>query len=325
MLDLHGIGHFHPENVIDNAFFEALDIGTTEQWIMERVGIRARRTVLPLDYIRTTKNQDPRAAAEAAIYDNAETGARAARMAIERAGITPSDIGMVIAGGCSPETLIPAEASAVAARLSIDAPAFDLHAACSTFGAQLHFVGLMGQALPDFVLCVMPENNTRVIDYRDRASAVLWGDGSAAAVVSSRQRGRARVVHSSFGGAPAGAMDVVIPQGGFFRQNGAKVQKFAIKRMGALLDECRKAVPEARDRLVYVGHQANLTMLESVARRSRIAPDRHWYNIVDFGNQGAAGAPAVVSQHWDTIAAGERVAVVVVGSGLSWSSLVLAF
>src|SRR5688572_3128132 len=99
MLYFHGIGHFHPENQIDNAFLESLDIGTSDPWIMERVGIRSRRTVLPLDYIRATKNKDLRAAQEAALYTNAETGRRAALMAIERAGIAPGDVGMVVAGG----------------------------------------------------------------------------------------------------------------------------------------------------------------------------------------------------------------------------------
>ena len=97
MLQIHGVGHFHPENVIDNAFLESLDIGTNDEWILERVGIRERRTVLSLDYIRDTRNADPRAAYEASRYTNAQTAARASRMALERAGLEPGDIGMVIA------------------------------------------------------------------------------------------------------------------------------------------------------------------------------------------------------------------------------------
>ena len=77
-LYLHGVGHFHPENVIDNRFLEELDIGTTDDWILERVGIRTRRTVLPLEYIKTTRNWHPRAAFEAAAYSSVETGRRAA-------------------------------------------------------------------------------------------------------------------------------------------------------------------------------------------------------------------------------------------------------
>src|SRR4051812_3495343 len=128
---LHAVGHFHPSAVIDNAFLENLGIDTNDQWIMERVGIRSRHTVLPLDYIKTTRNKDPRGAMEAATMSNAETGAAAARMALERAGLKPQDIGMVLAGGCSPDECIPAESNRIAAELNIDSPCIDVSAACS--------------------------------------------------------------------------------------------------------------------------------------------------------------------------------------------------
>jgi 3-oxoacyl-[acyl-carrier-protein] synthase-3 len=324
MIYLHGLGHFHPENTIDNAFLESLDIGTDQQWILDRVGIERRRTVLPLDYIRATKNQDLRAAQEAALYTNAETGRRAALMAIERAGITPADVGMVIAGGCSPDTCIPAEAARIACALGLAVPAFDLHAACSTFGAHLCFLDRMGPNLPDHVLVVQPENTTRTVDFSDRSTAVLFGDATSAAVVSTRVPARARVAFSSFGSDPSGCDEVTIPRTGHFRQNGAHVQKFAIKKMASLLGEIEERLdPGRRERLIYVGHQANLTMLESVCRRAHIPPERHFYNIVDHGNQCAAGAPSVLSQRWDRLRPGDVVGLVVVGSGLSWSSLLI--
>lgn len=326
MLYLHGTGHFHPENEIDNAFLESLDIGTNHAWIVERVGIESRRTVLPLDYLRTTRNRDLRAAPEAALYTNAETGRRAALMAIERAGIRPSDVGMVIAGGCSPDTCIPAEASRIARALGIAAPAFDLHAACSTFGAHLHFVDRLGPSAPDYVLVVQPENTTRVVDFSDRSTAVLFGDATSAAVVSTRVPARARVVRTTFDTDPSGCDEVTIPRTGYFRQNGSAVQKFAIKKMSSLLRSIEDFVgPERKDRVLYVGHQANLTMLESVCRRAGIPPERHLHNIVRFGNQCAAGAPSVLSQSWDRFRPGDVAAVVVVGSGLSWSSLTIEF
>lgn len=322
MIYLHGLGHFHPENTIDNAFLESLDIGTTNQWILDRVGIERRRTVLSLDYIRHTKNQDLRAAPEAALYTNAETGRRAALMAIERAGITPADIGMIVAGGCSPDTNIPAEAARIAAALGIQVPAFDLHAACSTFGAHVHFLEKMGAALPEYVLAVQPENTTRTVDFSDRSTAVLFGDATSAAVLSTKVPSRARVVHTTYDSDPAHCDEVTIPRTGHFRQNGAAVQKFAIKKMSALLGEIEARLePERRERLVYVGHQANLTMLQSVCRRAGIPPERHCFNIVDYGNQCAAGAPSVLSQHWSRFRPGDVAALVVVGSGLSWSSL----
>jgi 3-oxoacyl-[acyl-carrier-protein] synthase-3 len=326
MIYFHGFGHFHPENEIDNAFLEALDIGTNDSWILERVGIERRRTVLPLDYIRTTRNRDPRAAQEAALYSNAETGRRAAMLALKRAGLSPSDIGMVIAGGCSPDTCIPAESARIAKALGISVPVFDLNAACSTFGAHVHFLSQMGNALPDFVLIVSPENTTRVVDFSDRSTAVLFGDATSAAVVSTRVPGRARGTLTRFGSAPEGCDEVTIPRMGFFAQNGSAVQKFAIKKMSGLLQEIQAGLdPERAGRLIYVGHQANLTMLESVCRRSGIPPERHFSNIVNHGNQCAAGAPSVVSQRWESFRPGDVAAVVVVGSGLSWSSMLLEF
>jgi 3-oxoacyl-[acyl-carrier-protein] synthase III len=326
MIYFHGFGHFHPENKIDNAFLESLDIGTNEQWIVDRVGIKSRRTVLPLDYIRATKNADIRAAKEAALYTNAETGRRAAMMAIERAGIKPSDIGMVLAGGCSPDTCIPAEGARIANALGMSGPAFDLHSACSTFGAQVHFVNQLGTNAPDYVLLVSPENTTRVINFADRASAVLFGDGTSAAVVSTKHSSRCHTKFSTFNVNAAGCDEVMVPRTGHFHQNGSAVQKFAIKQMTALLTDIQTRVGEDRaQKLVYIGHQANLTMLESVCRRCEIPTARHYRNIVEYGNQCAAGAPIVMSQNWDTFQPGDVVAMVVVGSGLSWSSLQLEF
>lgn len=311
-LYLHGLGHFHPENVIDNAFLESLDIGTTDAWILERVGIRTRRTVLPLDYLRTTRNADPRGAAEAALYTNAQTGARAARMALERAGLHASDVGMVVAGGCSPDFAIPAEACAIAAELGIEAPAFDLNAACSSFGAQLHLLRSM-EGLPPFVLVANPENNTRVIDYRDRSTAVLWGDGSSAAVISTTVPARLRCDRTAFGSSPAGWREVTIPRTGHFVQHGSAVQRFAIKTTCGLVEEL---LPPGG---IFIGHQANGLVLEAVCRRMGIEPERHLHNVERFGNTGAAGAPTVLSESWDELRDGTGLALATVGSGLAWA------
>jgi 3-oxoacyl-[acyl-carrier-protein] synthase-3 len=324
MLYVHGLGHFHPENEIDNAFLESLDIGTNDEWIVSRVGIRGRRTVLDLDYIRRTKNQDLRASAEATLYKNAECGRRAALMAIERAGIAPSDIGMVIGGTSSPDFCIPTEAAATAKALGIEVPCIDMASACTTFGAHLHFAAAMGHNLPDYVLSVVPENTTRVTDFSDRSSAILFGDATAAAVISTKHVSRVRAAESTYGGAPSGAYDVVIPRLGHFFQNGSAVQKFAIKTMTELTKQIQSRLdPDRRAKMIYVGHQANLTMLEAVVRRCDVPADRHFFNIDRFGNQAAAGAPAVVSQNWDRFQTGDVVACVVVGSGLSWAGVQL--
>lgn len=323
-LSILGMGHFHPENVIDNAFLESLNIGTNDAWIQERVGILERRTVLPLDYIRETRNRDPRAAEEVVTHTSAQTGARAAEMALERAGLKPSDIGMVIAGGCCPDLAIPSEACCIAAELGISATSLDINSGCSSFGAQLHFLASMS-GLPRHVLVVNPENTTRAVNYADRATSVLWGDGTSAAVVSTEVPSRVKVVSTTLASDPARWDAVRIPRFGHFAQDGNAVQRFAIKTslscLQAMVPEVKARVTETGGRLRFIGHQANRLMLEGVARRAELEPESHWHNVAKLGNTGAAGAPTVLSQHWDELEDGDSIVMVVVGAGLTWSSL----
>jgi 3-oxoacyl-[acyl-carrier-protein] synthase-3 len=325
MLYLHGIGHFHPENIITNRFLEELKIGTDETWILERVGIRERRTVLPLDYIRQTKNRDPRAAHEASLYRDGQTAAAAARMALDRAGLKPSDIGLVIAGSSSPAYLIPAEAAMVAAELGIDATCFDVNSACTTFGIQVDFLSRMAaDRLPPFVLIVQPENVTRMIDYSDRSAAVLFGDGSTAAVLSASVKAQAAFVESDCGTNAAAWEKVAIPTGGHFQQDGNAVQGFAIRRM---TESVRPLMAPSRSgnhgRFRFIGHQANMGALRTVCERAGIQEDEHWYNVDEFGNTGCTGGPAVLSRHWDELRPGDSVAMCLVGAGLTWVNLLL--
>jgi 3-oxoacyl-[acyl-carrier-protein] synthase-3 len=325
-LYLHGIGHFHPENQITNAFLEALDIGTTEAWILDRVGIRVRRTVMSLDYIKQTRNRDIRAAAEASKYTNAEMGARAARMAIERAGISPGDIGMVITGSSAPDTLSPADACNVAAALGLEVPAFDMNSACTSYFIPIHLLSMMQpDKLPPFVLVVAPESLTRTVDYNDRTTAVLWGDGAAAAVLSTRERGRAEYIGTMLDSSPSGHDKVVVPRYGYFRQDGQAVQKFAVKRTADSLKRIREAHANASGKVAFIGHQANLRMLESVCKLCSIPAERHFSNVEQFGNTAAAGSPSVLSMHWDEWKKDDEVAVVGVGAGLTWAGYLLRF
>ena len=324
MIYIHSLGHFHPGNLIDNKFLEELDIGTSDEWIMERVGIRTRHTVLSLNYIRETKNRDPRAASEASDFNNATTGKLAGEMAIKNAGLEKEQIGLVIAGGCSPETLTPAEACTIAAKLGIEANAFDLNSACSSFGSQIHFLSMMNpEALPEYILLISPENNTRSIDYTDRSTAVLWGDGTSAVVVSAKVPSKAKVVFNTLASSPKGWNKVTIPRMGFFGQEGATVQSFAIKRTVKCYREIDNKYPETRP--YFIGHQANLVMLQSVCSRCDIPEDKHFYNVYDFGNTGASGAPTVLSQNWHKFREGDTVALIVVGAGLTWASMAIEF
>ncbi len=325
-IHLHGLGHAHPEPEISNAFLEALDIGTDEAWILERVGIRSRRTVLSLDYIRDTRNADPRAAADASVVSSAALARPAAELALARAGLGRADVGLVVAGSSAPETCSPAEACNVAAALDLDVPAFDVSSACTSFFAQLQALCWMRpEALPRFVLLVVPETMTRTVDYRDRATAVLWGDGAAAAVVSTRERGRASITASALASRPAGAAKVVVPRAGHFHQQGQAVQRFAIEKTTEGLARIRAEQDDPDRPLHFVGHQANLRVLEAVCRQCDVAPERHHSNLEAFGNTGAAGAPSVLSMAWDKWTARDDVAVAGVGSGLTWASFLAHF
>lgn len=324
MLYLHGLGHFHPENVITNRFLSELDIGSNEEWIMERVGVRNRRTSLPLDYIKTTKNEDPRAASEASMYTNAQMGAFAARMALERAGLKPEDIGMVISGSSTPDHVTPAEAATVAAELGVNVLCFDLNSACSTFGMQLKFLSDMKpDALPAYVLVVNPESFTHSVDYSDRKVAPLFGDGSSAAVVSASVP--SKMVFESFfcDSNPLSWDKVRIPHMAHFGQNGRAVQGFAIRKTTESLRKLQEIYPINSGRFKFVGHQANYGMLKTVCERCGLSEDDHWHNVVNYGNTGGSSAPCVLSQHWNRFRPGNHIALVMVGSGLTWGRTML--
>jgi 3-oxoacyl-[acyl-carrier-protein] synthase III len=325
-LHLHGVGHFHPENEISNRFLEDLDIGTSDSWILERVGIRSRRTVLSLDYIRETRNRDLRGAREAALYDTAELGRRAAERALARAGIGPGDVGLVLSGSCAGDVTCPAEACEIAGRLGVRAPALDVASACTSFLAQLRMLSMMDEAaLPPFALLVVPEALTRTVDYGDRATAVLFGDAAAAAVVSAREAGRARILHAALDSDPTASDKVRIPRLAHFAQDGRAVQMFAIRKS---LAEWRRlqALRGDEDRELHlIGHQANLRVLQAVCERAGIEPLRHHSNVELYGNTGAASALSVLSQSWEKWGPEDDVALVGVGAGLSWGSCLLRF
>src|SRR5262249_20754369 len=295
MLYIHGIGHFHPENKIDNHFLESLDIGTTVQWITDRTGIHTRRTVLPLSYIAETRNRDPRAADEASLYSNAETGKRASLMALERAGLDRSQIGLLIAGGSAPRMSTPAESCIIANSLELSVPAFDLNSACPTFAVQLRILSMMEESmLPDFILVVNPENITRAVNYDDRSTAVLIGDCTTAAVVSKRVPSRVVVRNSLHQSDPSGWDKVTIPSRGVVSQDGSAVQSFAIRKTVSIIESLREYTAGS---FYFIGHQANLLMLKSACSRAGVPPERHFFNVDQRGNCETPHIPPASSAH----------------------------
>jgi 3-oxoacyl-[acyl-carrier-protein] synthase-3 len=205
-------------------------------------------------------------------------------------------------------------------------PAFDVNSACTSFLAQIFLLEAMRpEALPPFVLLVVPEIATKIVRYDDRAAAVLWGDGAAAALVSTRVPARAHICGARLASSPAGAEKVVVPRLGWFAQDGRAVQTFAIKKTVAVFDELRAAFARPERTLHFVGHQANLRMLEAVCQRCGIPPGRHHYNVDEYGNTAGASSASVLSMRWDKWGPGDDVAVAGVGAGLTWAGYVVRF
>ncbi len=321
-LYIHGAGHFHPENIIDNAFLESLDIGTSDQWIMERVGIKKRHTVLDLAHIKATHNKD---LGQAIVQlSSATMGANAIDMALQRAGISKNQVGMVVSASCSPTYSLPANACVIAKESGIDAFAVDISSACSSFAAQIHFLNNMHtDAMPEYVVCVIPESWTTTTDFSDRRTAVLIGDGAAAVVVSKQHVAAMKVEHTLMRSNPDAWEKVQTKTGHHFHQDGLSVQKFAIKKS----IETFKLLEQASDtQLVqhyFISHQANLSMLKSVCAKLGIADEKHLFNVDQYGNCGAAGAPSVLSQNWDLFSVGDCISLVVVGAGLTWGGMTI--
>lgn len=323
MLYIHGAGHYHPENIIDNDFLASLDIGTNNQWIIERVGIKKRHTVMDLDYIKNSHNTD---VGHAKINESsAEMGAKAIAMALKRANITKTDIGMVVSATCAPTYSLPANASVIAQQAGIDGLTVDITSACSSFAAHVHFLNHMDSvAMPDYVLCVIPESWTTTTDYSDRRTAVLIGDGAAAVVFSKKHPAALKVKQTFMQSDPASWQKVQTKTGGHFYQDGLSVQKFAIKKTVSTFNHFQQNTQQALNEHYFISHQANLTMLESVCGKLNISDEKHLYNVDEFGNCGAAGAPSVLSQNWDLFKAGDLITLIVVGAGLTWGGMTLA-
>lgn len=325
MLYIHGVGHFHPDNVLDNAFFETLEIGTNNEWIVERVGIHQRRTVLDPSYIAETKNADMAKASEHSTHSLAKTAVPAVEMALKRAGLKKSDIGMVLASTCSQEHMLPAVACLIANELGIgQAPCVDLNSACSSFATQMHFASMLDtDASPDYILLVQVENWTKTVDYSDRRTSVLVGDGAAATIVSKKHVAAMKLTHAFLESDPSGWQKVVTPVGSHFYQDGPSVQKFAIKKTIATFKALQAKVDYPLEQNYFISHQANLTMLKSVCTKLGISDEHHLYNVDMFGNCAAAGAPSVLSQNWQKFCAGDYLTVVVVGAGLTWGGMTI--
>ena len=327
---IYSMGHYFPENVLENSFFDQLDIGSAADWIKDRVGIEARRSVLTKEIISSLRHgKTDRVALKAAghIESIASMSEKSWKLAISRAHVVSESIDTVIGGTSVPDDDIPASACVIAAQLGLErVRAFDVNSACSTFVVQSHVMrGLIASGLTAEGSIFCSERYTTRVNYSDRRNSILFGDASITAVVSSTPKpGALKVIDSLVESAPSGWEHIHLPDGMFFHQNGAAVQKFAVtKTIAAAQDILARNHLKVNEAHWFIGHQANYRMLTSAMEKMGVPESRHLFNVVQYGNQGACGAPSVLSQNWDRYQKGDYIVMAVVGAGLTWGSLLL--
>ncbi|MBD3379098.1 MAG: beta-ketoacyl-ACP synthase III [Candidatus Omnitrophica bacterium] len=317
-----GVGKYLPESVLTNADLERM-VDTTDEWITTRTGIKERRI----------------AAQTEATSDMA---VKAARMALDRAGLSPSDIDLIIVATITPDMFFPSTACVVQDKLGAHGtPAFDIAVACSGY--------IYGLAIADqFIkgglyrnaLVIAAEKLSSVTDWEDRSTCVLFGDGAGAAVLGPVEEGGILGVNLGADGSKGELLQ--LPAGGSrmpasiktvenklhtIKMEGNVLFKHAVKMMS----DAAKGVTEplglkADDIDIIIPHQANVRILNAVAKKMGVDPDEKVYlNISKYGNMSAASSAVALTEAVEEgrISKGTKVLMDAFGGGLTWGALVI--
>jgi len=313
-----GWGMSVPERVMTNAELERM-VETSDEWIVSRTGIKERRVVGPQD-------------------STTSLSVAAARQALDRAGLQADEIDLIIVGTCTPDQFLVSQACLVQAELGGNAGAFDLGAACSGFVYALATGNAYIQAgLYDRVLVIGADTLTRFVDYTDRTTCVLFGDGAGAVVLEATSEPRG-LLSTVLGADGAGSKHLYIPGWGAFvpesagifpeyrpylQMNGNEVFKFAVRVMGdAAAEAVTKAGLTFSDIDMLIPHQANARIIEAAARRLDLPIDKVWINLDRFGNTSAATVPIALCEVESSgqLDEGDNLVFVAFGGGLSWAA-----
>ncbi|HEX7023193.1 MAG TPA: beta-ketoacyl-ACP synthase III [Gemmatimonadales bacterium] len=317
-----GLGTAVPAKVVTNADFEKY-LDTSDQWIVERTGIRERR-------IAVTET----------LGDLCET---ASRVALGQAGMAPDALDAIVLGTISPDRRLPATACELQARLGArNAAAFDIAAACPGWIYALAVgEGLIASGRARSVLTLGAEKLSSVTDMTDRSTAVLFGDGAGAAVLEPA-RGDGRGILSIVLGSDGTLADLLyIPAGGstepisekvvrerthYIRMAGREVFKAAVRAMARACDEAlEKAGVRADEIDLLVPHQANLRIIEATAKHAGLPMSKVMVNIERYGNTSSASIPLALAQAAGEgrIRPGSLLLLVTFGAGFTWGSVVV--
>jgi 3-oxoacyl-[acyl-carrier-protein] synthase-3 len=320
---ISGTGSFLPAKILTNADFERM-VETSDEWITTRTGIKERHVV-----------EGDTCTSDLAL--------EAAKRALEDAGLTADKIDLIIVGTVTPDTILPATACWLQAKLgAVNAAAFDLSAACSGFVyAATTAWQYVRSGQCENVLVVGAECLTRFTNYQDRASCIPFGDGAGAAVFSVAEDGRGEVLFATMGADGRGADIMFIPAGGsrkpttkeviekgeqYIVVRGRETYKFAVEKMADLVTESIKAVGlTPADVRWIIPHQVNTRILEGASKRSGIPMEDMYVNIDRIGNTGAASVPIALDEanRKGLLKAGDIIALVSFGGGLTWASMIL--
>ena len=311
-IKLRGTGRAVPAGVVTNGDLARM-MDTSDEWITSRTGIKRRY----------------RCAAEA----HTDLCVRAARAALERAGVSPADIGACIVATVTPDTVVPSAACMLQRELGLpqDIPCFDLNAACTGFVYALHTMECLLNASPRrFGLVVGAEALSRIVDWTDRSTCILFGDGAGAAVVECREDWPSigAVLGSRGDDELLRLPGLGMGEANFLSMEGTKVFKFAVEVVPACIDAVLdKAGMTAEDVDFFVFHQANARIIDLAVRKYRIPPEKYYKNIENYGNTAAASVPLVLSEleEQGRIGPGSRMLVVAFGGGLTWGGAMIEF
>lgn len=317
-----GLGAYLPENIKKNKdFLEHLD--TTEEWIETRTGIKERRY--------------------AAFHEAcSDLGIKAARLAIEDAGIKPEDIDLILVATITPDMLFPSTACLIQDSIGAKkAAAMDISAACTGFIYALA-VGsqFIASGMYENVLIVASEVLSKVLNTEDRTTSVLFGDGAGAAVIKPVPEGEgflsfdlgsdgsgADLLKVSAGGSRKPAtLETVNNKEHFITMSGNEVFKFAVRVMGdTAIKALNKAGLNKEDVALLVPHQANTRIIDSAVKRLGISPEKVFVNLDKYGNMSSASIPVALEEanKKGLIKKDDIVLLVGFGAGLTWGASVL--
>jgi 3-oxoacyl-[acyl-carrier-protein] synthase III len=317
-----GWGMYAPSRVVTNDDL-AKFVDTSDEWISSRTGIRERRF-----------------AAEGETTSSMST--RAARIALDRAKLRPQDVQLVIVGTCSPDYLFPATACIVQSELgATHAGAFDVEAACTSFVTALGVArGMISSGTVQNAVVIGAETLSRFLNFKDRTTCVLFGDGAGAVVVEASNASvgiESVVLHSEgskgellmvkAGGARVPATKDTLEMGQhFITMQGGEVFKLAVKSMADAAEEAlREAGLGLDDMAIMIPHQANMRIIEGVAKRLHFPMEKVFVNIQRYGNTSAASVPIAIAEAAAAgrLRRGDKVLLVAFGGGFTWGASVL--